>query len=216
MPLPGRSTDKGVERGHGPGHKRGMTASTTASTMVRAAAVLGGLLFLANCVGAPSPAPEQRPAPPPPATPAPAPVAKDWRDWPVARGDWSYRAIDGGTLASFGEPGRTALLAIRCELATRRLHVARATASATRPGDQMTVRTSFGDYQWPVSDIPTLSSPEKGSTATFAIAIRAGNDAALDRIAFSRGRFAIEAPGAAPLSVPAWAEVSRVIEDCRG
>jgi len=182
--------------------------------MARAAAALGGLLLLTNCVSAPPPAPEPRPAPPPPPAPAPPPVAKDWRDWPVARGDWSYRPIDGGTLASFGEPGQTALLAFRCDLATRRIHVARATAARTRPGDQMTVHTSFGAYQWPVSDIPTVSS--LGSTATFAIAIRAANDAALDRIAFSRGRFAIEAPGAAPLSVPGWAEVSRVIEDCRG
>ena len=183
--------------------------------MARAAVALVGLLFLANCVSAPTPAPTPQPAPPPPA-PAPAPVAKDWRDWPVAQGDWSYRPIQGGTLATFGLAGQTAELAIRCELATRRLFFARTTAAETRPGDQMTVHTSFGDFQWPVSQLPTVSSAAKGSTATFAIAIRASNDAALDRIAFTRGRFAIEAPGAAPLSVPGWAEVSRVIEDCRG
>ncbi|MGE4429837.1 MAG: hypothetical protein AB7E05_03735 [Sphingobium sp.] len=189
----------------------------TVSTMVRAAAALGGLLFLTNCVSAPAPAPTPEPRPAPPVTPTPpAPVAKDWREWPVARGDWSYRAIEGGTLAAFGEAGRTAELAIRCELATRRLSFARVTAAQTRPGDQMTVHTSFGAFQWPVSDIPTISSREQGSTATFAVAVRASNDSSLDKIAFSRGRFAIEAPGAPPLSVPGWAEVSRVIEDCRG
>ncbi|OYW83858.1 MAG: hypothetical protein B7Z20_11930, partial [Sphingobium sp. 32-64-5] len=110
----------------------------------------------------------------------------------------------------------TAELAIRCDLATRRISFARVTAAQTRAGDQMTVHTSFGAFQWPVSDLPTVSSAEKGTAATFAVAIRASNDSALDKIAFSRGRFAIEAPGAPPLAVPGWAEVSRVIEDCRG
>jgi len=38
----------------------------------------------------------------------------------------------------------------------------------------------------------------------------------LDQIAYSRGRFAIEIAGLEPLIVPAWPEVGRVIEDCRG
>ena len=201
-----------VERGCRTGHKRRMTKSSSASTMARAASALSGLLFLANCVGAPTHAPAPQPAPPAPAL---SPVAKDWREWPVAQGDWTYRPIQGGTLATFGRAGQTAELAIRCELTTRRLFFARTTAAETRPGDQMTVHTSFGDFQWPVSDLPTVTSATKGSTATFAIAIRASNDSALDKIAFTRGRFAIEAPGAAPISVPGWAEVSRVIEDCR-
>jgi hypothetical protein len=41
-------------------------------------------------------------------------------------------------------------------------------------------------------------------------------DPLLDQIAFSRGRFTIEAPGAAMLVIPAWPEAARVIEDCRG
>ena len=183
--------------------------------MARTAAAVGGLLLLTNCVSAPPPS-QPRPAAPPAASPPAAPIARDWREWPVARGDWSYRPIAGGTLATFGLQGQTAELAIRCETATRRLFFARTTAAQTRPGDQMTVRTTFGDFQWPISDLPTVASEVKGTSATFAIAIRASNDAALDKIAFTRGRFAIEAPGAAPLSVPGWAEVSRVIEDCRG
>lgn len=75
----------------------------------------------------------------------------------------------------------------------------------------MTVHTSFGETQWPVT-----ASTEAGVPAAYAVAIRAGGDAAFDRIAFSRGRFAVEVPGAAPIAVPGWAEVSRVIEDCRG
>ncbi|WP_345907778.1 hypothetical protein [Sphingomonas sp. UBA4815] len=44
----------------------------------------------------------------------------------------------------------------------------------------------------------------------------AGNDRLLDAMAFSRGRFTIEQAGQPPLIIPAYAEVGRVIEDCRG
>jgi hypothetical protein len=34
-------------------------------------------------------------------------------------------------------------------------------------------------------------------------------------MAFSKGRFAIEAGSAPPLYLPSWPEVTRVVEDCR-
>ena len=40
-------------------------------------------------------------------------------------------------------------------------------------------------------------------------------DPRLDRIAFSRGRFALESPSGA-LTLPVQSEIGRVIEDCRG
>lgn len=40
-------------------------------------------------------------------------------------------------------------------------------------------------------------------------------DPLLDSIVFSRGRFAIEARGLAPIYAPTWPEIARVIEDCR-
>jgi hypothetical protein len=40
-------------------------------------------------------------------------------------------------------------------------------------------------------------------------------DPLLDAMAFSKGRFAVEVTGGAPLYVPAYPEVTRVIEDCR-
>ena len=40
-------------------------------------------------------------------------------------------------------------------------------------------------------------------------------DPALDAIAFSRGRFALETAGLATLYLPSWPEISRVVEDCR-
>lgn len=168
---------------------------------------LAAILILPGCVSAPAP-----PAPPPvaPAPPvsSPPPVAKDWRDWPVASGDWSYRSLGDGSIASFGQPGQPPLLTLRCDQSARRILVARATPLPPEQSvGMMTVQTSFGAAQWPI-----MPTGEQG----FAVAARAANDAAFDRIAYSRGRFAIEAPGATPLAVPNWAEVSRVIEDCRG
>lgn len=43
----------------------------------------------------------------------------------------------------------------------------------------------------------------------------AARDALLDAMAFSRGRFSVEVNGLPTLYLPAWAEVGRVLEDCR-
>lgn len=164
------------------------------------------LLALASCAAPPPPAPPL----PPVAKPAPLPpMSADWRDWPVSAGTWRYGPAAGGSLAVFAEAGAGGKLVLRCEKSSRRIFVFR-TVSAPVVG-QMTLRTSFGVVSWPI---------ENGLTPTTrgldAIAIRAASDSALDQMAFSRGRFAIEVPGIAPLVVPAGAEVGRVIEDCRG
>jgi hypothetical protein len=41
------------------------------------------------------------------------------------------------------------------------------------------------------------------------------SDPFLDAIAFSKGRFAVEVPGAPTLYIPSYPEITRVIEDCR-
>ncbi len=185
-----------------PAHKGAMTIRIAAC----AVPALAAFLILPGCVSAPAPAPPPPVASAPPSPPPP--TAKDWRDWPVAPGDWSYRSLGDGSIASFGQPGQPPLLTLRCEQSARRILVARATPlPPDQISGQMIVRTSFGAAGWPIA--PT---GEQG----FAVAARAANDAAFDQIAYSRGRFAIETPGATPLAVPNWAEVSRVIEDCRG
>jgi hypothetical protein len=167
-------------------------------------------LALAGCVApsskAPPPAPTPTPAPAPTLPPPPAP-AGDWQDRPLTQGDWSYRAEPGGSVALFGPSSGEALLSFRCDLPTHRILVTRAGAMPT-PSAQMVVRTTFGVVQWPATT--------DGRTLPHTVAIRAAGDGALDQIAFSRGRFAVEAPGLASLIVPAWPEVTRVIEDCRG
>ncbi|MEL6878174.1 MAG: hypothetical protein AAGL68_08770 [Pseudomonadota bacterium] len=41
------------------------------------------------------------------------------------------------------------------------------------------------------------------------------NDPLLDAMAITKGRIAVETAGMPTLYLPAWAEVTRVIEDCR-
>ena len=165
-------------------------------------------LVIAACVPASRP-----PAPPPVAAPprvaapvpAPAPVlGLDWQDWPLTPGNWSYSRDARGSVALFGQAGTDALLTLRCDTGERRIFLSVAGA----PAGSATVRTSSTTRPLPLQ--PT------GGTPVYAAAALAPTDSLLDALAFSRGRFAIEQPGRAPLVVPNYAEVGRVTEDCRG
>lgn len=156
------------------------------------------LAVLASCV--PS-APPPRPAPPPvaptPALPA-APPQQDWRDVPLTPGRWTWQGSPGTlSLSRFGMPGTAAAFTVRCDVATRAVILA---APAT-PAASMTVTTSFGVFSLPAAE----GAAQLGA-----------RDARLDQIAFSRGRFTVDMPGQPQIVLPAWPEVARVIEDCRG
>ena len=71
----------------------------------------------------------------------------------------------------------------------------------------VTLRTSAGNLAW-------AGAPSPDGPVALRIT-RPGSDVGLDWIAFSRGRISIELPGRPRLIVPVWAEVARVIEDCR-
>lgn len=166
--------------------------------------------LLALAVTACVPAPKEAPPPPAPtaSVPAPAPppsLAADWRDWPLAPGDWAYRSDAAGSVAQFGPAGAAPQVALRCDRATRQVRLERAGVATS---GELTITTSYGAARWPATPTPS-SVPQ-------TIAARAAADGALDQIAYSRGRFAIQAPGLAPIALPAWPEIGRVIEDCRG
>lgn len=170
-------------------------------------AALAPLLLLPACVGAPeqprasAPAPVHRPAPTPTPTPAPTPAPVEWQDRAATPGNWTYRAEGSGSVATFASPARGPLLTLRCDPAAARVSIARLGAGQ----GPMTVRTSFGAVSWPAA--------ADGSGQL--VATRAANDMVLDQIAYSRGHFGVEAPGVEALILPAWAEVARVVEDCR-
>lgn len=170
------------------------------------ASVSAGALSLAGCV-APS-QPEPRPAPPvalpapaPTPTPAPPPPSADWRDWPLTPGNWSYRAEAQGSVASFGVSGMAPELSLRCDRARNRIVLTRAGPVAS---PTLTVRTTSIARTLPVSPGTMGATAELGA-----------RDALIDALGYSRGRFVVQG-GAQTLVAPAWAEILRVAEDCRG
>jgi hypothetical protein len=72
---------------------------------------------------------------------------------------------------------------------------------------QMRVRAESGDR--------LLDAVPGGGQLPTLVARLSAHDPFLDAIAFSKGRFAVEVQGLDPLYLPAWPEVTRVIEDCR-
>ena len=175
------------------------------STGIAAALSLAALV--AGCSSPPPSTPVRAATPlpvrPRPPVPTPAAVGADWRDWPVTPGTWSYRQDARGSIALFGTTGGNAVLTLRCDRAPHSIYLSRA-GSAAAP---LTVRTTTLTRL--VAVRPTGGDP------TYAAAAFSSGDPLLDAMGFSRGRFVIEQQGVPPLVVPAWAEVERVVEDCR-
>ena len=164
-------------------------------------------LILLALAGGCAPATKRPVAPPVAAAPAPVaarPAPADWRDRPATPGLWTYAADERGSVAKFGQPGADAIAVLRCDVRQRRLFLSLAGTGAP----PVTVRTS--------SMTRELLTGATGGRPPYHAALLPAADPLLDAIAFSRGRFALEESGAAPLALPAWAELGRVIEDCRG
>lgn len=172
---------------------------------LRRLAIIALLGSAAACVGpkpAPTPAPSPRPTVVRP-TPTPAPVAtySSWMDVPQTAGDWRFGATSGGSEARFGEP---VSFTLRCVAGSRSIELIR---SGTFAADgSMTVRSE--------SVSRALAGARTSDNAGLR-AVLSASDPLLDAMAFSKGRFAIEAAGVPPLYLPSWPEVTRVIEDCR-
>lgn len=156
---------------------------------------LGALMLaVAGCTAIPQPAappPAPRPVAPAP-TPAPLPTpAAGWEDRAVDAGAWRYDA--GSRTAAFVPTGSAnPLLTMACSGGGIRLTSALA--------GNVSLRTSAGTDQLRFD----------GGSANLA-----NRDPRLDRIAFSRGRFALETPDGGALTLPVQSEIGRVIEDCR-
>lgn len=165
------------------------------------------LLLLPVILAACAPKPPVVAAPPPPrlVAPRPAPpLSADWRDWAVTPGVWRYGADERGSVAMYGRVNSDAVAVLRCDRRGGRVFLS---VPGSAPGS-LTVRTS--------STARTLPVGATGGTPPYLAVTLTPADPLLDAIAFSRGRFALSLPGVAPLVLPAWAEVGRVVEDCRG
>ena len=178
---------------------------------VRVVGVMAALCSLFACVprrevppAAPPPPTTQPVTPPAPAATVPPPVV-EWIDAPAATGAWFYQSDAEGPRALFGVPNSEGIFIVRCDPAARTITLSR---EGVGSGDRLTIRTTSLTRSLPAS---ARNDPLPAITATLP-----AQDPLLDAIAFSRGRFAVEAAGAERLVLPAWAEPARVIEDCRG
>ena len=158
-------------------------------------------LAVASCTAVPTPAPAPAPRPVA-AAPAPAPLpvptpAKAWDERRLDAGEWRYDA--GSRTASFAQAGvPSPLLTMVCSGGSVDLTAGLGAADAALDVD---LRTSAG------SDRLRLTGGRVAMSS---------RDVRLDRIAFSRGRFALEASNGSTLTLPVQSEIGRLLEDCRG
>ncbi len=117
-----------------------------------------------------------------------------------------YRTDNRGSLALFGQANTDATFMIRCDRSEGKLFLSR--AGAVSDGAKMTLRASSGLQSFRVYN--------SGGGAPYAAISVVSSEYMMDRIAFTRGRFAVETTGLPSLAIPIWAEFTRVVEDCRG
>jgi hypothetical protein len=172
--------------------------------MMRNIRLLAGtalLLVAASCTVVPRSAPPP-PAPPPAKVAVPAPVPPPllapqavgaWDDQPVIEGGWTRDAARRS--ARFVDDRGVERASLACSEPGRAMRL-------TMPGEtggEVQLLTTAGANSLALSD---------------GVAALSVTDIALDRIAFSRGRFALR--GSMLVVLPVQSEIGRVIEDCRG
>jgi len=156
-------------------------------------------------VAATTPAKPRAPSTPPPVSAAlPVTGAYGWADLAPSNGGWQYESDGAVSRALFGDnPFRPAMV-IACMRAEGRVGIA---VRGTPPGPRrMEILTETAQRALTAANQPDIDG---------VAAILAPGDPLLDAMALSKGRFAVAVDGAGMLIVPSWAEVSRVIEDCR-
>ncbi|MBD2841391.1 hypothetical protein [Erythrobacter rubeus] len=162
---------------------------------------------------APAPAPTAEPprsaSAPPPTTAAAVqqPVYDNYLDAPPTPGTWTYADETGETLALFGTSAASPSLIIRCDKASGNVGIARVIDTPATSARVMRIETETAERS-------IQATPMQGARPMLAAILFAG-DPLLDAMAITKGRFAVETQGLPSLYVPAWVEVSRVIEDCR-
>jgi hypothetical protein len=123
-------------------------------------------------------------------------------DAPATPGDWRYGAQGNATEASFWSPAGAPMARLRCMADPRMVVLSLPESGARRPLVTIRAETAARTFEAMLAD------------REMTVALTPG-DPLLDAMALSKGRFAVETEGLPPLHLPSWAEVSRVIEDCR-
>lgn len=180
--------------------------------MLRYALPFTLLPLLSSCAAPSVPPPTAVPTPPtaPRMTPAPAAVvdryAGDWSVDDLTPGEWHYSRSGGVSQVTFADEHGTIQAAITCRNGS--ISLGRRGAVPVEAAVSMRVRTSFAQRD--------LSARADHHSNWLIYTSLDARDPLWDQIAYSRGRFLIEASFQTPLIVPVRPEISRVIEDCRG
>lgn len=121
---------------------------------------------------------------------------------PITPGEWQWQRAGDTSTAQFAG----ALVTVSCTVPARMVAIRRRAESAAGAAQSaaMTILTS--------TQSRTLQGRKLGDEIVVTLA---ADDPLLDALAVSRGRFGLEAAGLAGVYPGSWAEVSRVIEDCR-
>jgi len=156
-------------------------------------------------VSTPTPSPVQTQAPPPPIVQEP--VYENYLDAPQTPGDWSYARIGGGERAGYGLDSRNPAFLMRCT--GGRIALVRS-SNQPSPGNRvMSIKTETATRNFTTQEFA-------GGTSGPLVGIALDpSDPFLDAMAITKGRIAIETEGMRTLYLPAWPEITRVIEDCR-
>jgi len=131
------------------------------------------------------------------------PTPFDWTQAELSAGDWRFGVEAGRPGATFSAPERLSLV-LSCERSGSVSIAFRGMQG--QPPPELTIETTFGERR-----LPTTSLRMGEMSATLP-----ADDRLLDQMAFSRGRIMIGADSGPVLVVPAWPEIGRVIEECRG
>jgi hypothetical protein len=118
-------------------------------------------------------------------------------------GSWSWTQTADGSEATFTDAYSRPQLIIHCARVSRRLTVSK---PATVAAPSLGIWTSSQSRNLPA----TFSAAEGRLSASLP-----AFDSLLDAMTTSRGRVGVTVSGSAPLVVPPWAEIGRVVEDCR-
>jgi hypothetical protein len=118
-------------------------------------------------------------------------------------GNWTYAQTVIGSEATYSDVNSNPQLWLRCTRSTRHISVSKPAAAAA-PSIKIWTSTA-------AKDVPASFDP---ATARLSFDLWA-YDPLFDAMAFSRGRIGFTVGDQAPLVVPPWEEVARVIEDCR-
>lgn len=153
-------------------------------------------------VSTPSPTPTPTPTPPPPVS---EPVFDSYLDAPQTPGTWVYLEEPDESLALFGENPRAPVFMVRCGDGV--VSLGRVAAQAQSNGRVMNVQAETVKRQLQAAHVPEMP--------IILAADLQPRDPLLDAISITKGRFVVGVEGERTLYLPAWVEVSRVIEDCR-